>query len=199
MKIKTKGKQCHASMPEKGINAFRAATPLGYKLGELYPKFNTKEPLFSPPISTFEPTKKESNVPNVNTIPGTGVFYLDCRILPNYKTKDVLKFIENLAKDVEKETGAEIGMEAVNREESTRTSPDAPVVRKLKKAVEDVYHAKAYPGGIGGGTCAALFRKQGFDAVVRGKIDDTCHTPNEYCRIENMVNDAKVYGKIFSE
>jgi len=23
--------------------------------------------------------------------------------------------------------------------------------------------------------------------------------PNEYCRIENMVNDAKVYGKIFSE
>ncbi|MBU3902351.1 MAG: M20 family metallo-hydrolase [Candidatus Thermoplasmatota archaeon] len=199
LKIKTTGKQCHASMPEKGVNAFRAATLLGYKLEELYSKFNIKDPLFSPAISTFEPTKKESNVPNVNTIPGSDVFYLDCRILPNYKTEEVIEFIERRAKDVEKETGAKIEIEVVNREESTRTSPDAPVVKKLKKAVEDVYHIKPYPGGIGGGTCAALFRKQGFDAVVWGKIDDTCHMPNEYCRIENMVNDAKVYGKIFSE
>jgi succinyl-diaminopimelate desuccinylase len=199
LKIKTTGKQCHASMPEKGINAFRAATMLGYKLGELYSKFNTKDPLFSPPVSTFEPTKKESNVPNVNTIPGSDVFYLDSRILPEYKTEEVLQFIKNIAKDVESETGAEIEIEIVNREESTRTSPDAPVVKKLKEAVEDVYHVKAYPGGIGGGTCAALFRKQGFDAVVWGKIDDTCHMPNEYCRIENMVNDAKVYGKIFTK
>ncbi len=61
------------------------------------------------------------------------------------------------------------------------------------------YHMKAYPGGIDGGTCATLFRKQGFDAVIWGKIDDACHMPNEYCRIENMVNDVKVYGKIFSE
>jgi succinyl-diaminopimelate desuccinylase len=32
LKIKTTGKQCHASMPEKGINAFRAATLFGYNL-----------------------------------------------------------------------------------------------------------------------------------------------------------------------
>lgn len=199
LKIKTTGKQCHASMPEKGVNAFRAATLLGYKLGELYSKFNTKDPLFSPVISTFEPTKKESNVPNVNTIPGSDVFYLDCRILPNYKTEEVMAFIGRRAKDVEKETGAKIEIGVVNREESSKTSPDAPVVKKLKKAIEDVYHTKPYPGGIGGGTCAALFRKQGFDAAVWGKVDDTCHMPNEYCRIENMVNDAKVYGKIFGE
>jgi succinyl-diaminopimelate desuccinylase len=199
LKIKTTGKQCHASMPEKGINAFRAATMLGYKLGELYSKFNTKDPLFSPPVSTFEPTKKESNVPNVNTIPGSDVFYLDSRILPEYKTEEVLQFIKNIAKDVESETGAEIEIEIVNREESTRTSPDAPVVKKLKEAVEDVYHVKAYPGGIGGGTCAALFRNPGFDSVVCGILDYTCPTPNEYCRIEDMVNDAKVYGKIFTK
>ena len=199
LKIKTKGKQCHASMPEKGINAFRAATLFGYRLGELYSKFNAKNPLFSPPISTFESTKKESNVPNVNTIPGTDVFYLDNRILPEYKTDDVIEFIKNIAADVESKTGAKIEIEVVNREESTRTSPDAPVVKKLRKAVEDVYHVKAYSGGIGGGTCAALFRKQGFDAVVWGKIDEICHMPNEYCKIENLVNDAKVYLKIFSE
>ncbi len=199
LKIKTKGKQCHASMPEKGINAFRVATIFGYRLGELYSKFNAKNPLFSPPISTFESTKKESNVPNVNTIPGTDVFYLDNRILPEYKTDDVIEFIKNIAADVESKTGAKIEIEVVNREESTRTSPDAPVVKKLRKAVEDVYHVKAYSGGIGGGTCAALFRKQGFDAVVWGKIDEICHMPNEYCKIENLVNDAKVYLKIFSE
>jgi len=28
-------------------------------------------------------------------------------------------------------------------------------------------------------------------------LDETAHKPNEYCIIENMVGDAKVFGQIF--
>jgi len=72
MKVITHGKQCHASRPSLGINAFKAASDLVTRYQKLYKKFPKKDRLYEPPISTFEPTKKENNVPNVNTLPGRG-------------------------------------------------------------------------------------------------------------------------------
>ena len=46
--------------------------------------FNARDPLFQPDRTTLSPTKKEANVPNINTIPGDDVFYFDMRILPRY-------------------------------------------------------------------------------------------------------------------
>jgi Acetylornithine deacetylase/Succinyl-diaminopimelate desuccinylase and related deacylases len=89
LKIKTRGKQAHGSTPEKGINSFKAASFLITELQNLYQIFNKRDRLFSPPISTFEPTKKEANVPNINTIPGEDIFYMDCRILPAYQVEKV--------------------------------------------------------------------------------------------------------------
>jgi succinyl-diaminopimelate desuccinylase len=76
------GKQCHASTPKKGKNSLFGAAKLIVALDELNIRFNLSDDLFSPSISTFEATKMEANVPNVNTIPGRNVFYMDCRILP---------------------------------------------------------------------------------------------------------------------
>ena len=48
--------------------------------------------------------------------------------------------------------------------------------------------------GIGGGTCAAYFRKRGFDAVVWSKFDESTHSANEYCIIQNLVDMTKVFS-----
>ncbi len=77
------------------------------------------------------------------------------------------------------------------------TSPDAPVVQVLKKAVKDIYGLEAKPTGIGGGTVAAVFRNAGFEAACWSKMDETAHMHNEYCVIDNMVNNAKVFAHIF--
>ena len=34
-------------------------------------------------------------------------------------------------------------------------------------------------------------------AACGSKLDETAHQPNEYCIIDNMVGDAKVFGHIF--
>ena len=75
--FKTKGKQCHGSNPQLGNNAFFAASHLVTKLAKLKKLFPKSDPLFDPPESTFEPTKKEANVGNINTIPGEDVFCMD--------------------------------------------------------------------------------------------------------------------------
>lgn len=193
----TKGKQCHASTPDAGINAFRAASNLVVRLSRLYEIFHGENKLFSPSHSTFEPTKKEANVPNVNTIPGEDIFYLDCRLLPQYKVDDLFREIRQICDGIEKEFGVKISFDTTQREDAApATEASAPVVQKLKKAIKKVYEVDAKPMGIGGGTVAAVFRRAGLPAAVWSTIDDVCHQPNEYCLIDNMVNDAKVFAHV---
>ncbi len=198
LKFTAHGQQAHGSTPEKGINSFRANSFLVTELNKLYSVFGDKDPLFDPPISTFEPTKKEANVPNVNTIPGEDVFYMDSRILPRYSIPDVEGKIQEMIGDIEKEFKVKITMEEEQKAPAAPpTSPDAPVVQALKKAVKHIYGLEAKPTGIGGGTVAAVFRDAGFEAACWSKLDETAHMPNEYCLIDNMVNDAKIFAHIF--
>jgi len=193
LKFTTRGKQCHASMPGLGRNAFKAASDLVTRLQGLYRKFPRKNPLYAPANSTFEPTKKEPNVPNINTIPGDDVFYLDCRVLPHYRLKDVEAEIKKLAKAVENKYGVKISFETAQRSEAAPpTPPDAEVVRLISAAIKEIHGVKAKPMGIGGGTVAAVFRRLGLPAVVSAKFDETAHQPNEYCILDNLIADAKV-------
>jgi succinyl-diaminopimelate desuccinylase len=199
IKIRTTGKQCHASTPERGLNAHSAAMKFGVKVKEeLHKKYDKKDELFTPPISTFEPTKKEGNVPNINTIPGEDVFYMDCRILPDYDSEEVYDTIKQIADEVSEETKVKFEFERPQYDPAAPpTSPDCPAVLELKDAIEKVYKIKPYAGGIGGGTCAAIFRRAGYSAVVWAKLDEVAHSPNEYAWITNIINDAKVYATLF--
>lgn len=198
LKFKTLGVQTHGSTPEKGKNSLKAASYFITKLDSLYAAFSQTNPIFSPSISTFEPTRKEPNVPNINTIPGEDIFYMDCRVLPDISLDSVEKEIRSIAASVESEFDVKINViELEKSPASPSTSPDAPVVHALKQAVQDVYKKEAVPTGIGGGTVAARFRHADFAAACWSKIHETAHQPNEYCVIENMIGDAKVYAHIF--
>ncbi|MCD6120748.1 MAG: M20 family metallo-hydrolase [Spirochaetales bacterium] len=199
LKFTTRGKQCHASMPSLGINAFVAGSELVLALNGLNDEFNRENTLFDPPVSTFSPTKKEANVPNINSIPGDDVFYLDCRILPEYNLDTILKRITEIKSSIEKKYGVAITFEVVQRESSPPTPENSHLVQSLKKAVKRVYNVNAIPSGIGGGTVAAHLRSKGFDTVVWSKIDETAHMPNEYCLIDNMIGDCKVMAEIMLE
>jgi succinyl-diaminopimelate desuccinylase len=200
IKFTVLGKQCHGSTPEKGRNSLFAAARLIVELAKLKTEFDEQDDLFKPPVSTFEPTKMEANVPNVNTIPGRDVFYMDCRILPQYRVEQVFSYARELASFVGSELQVIIQVEPVYRQEATApTSTSAPVVQALKKAIKEVKGLDAKPMGIGGGTVAAFFRRAGLPAAVWSTESDTPHQPDEYCLISNIMADAKVFATIFLE
>jgi succinyl-diaminopimelate desuccinylase len=200
VKCETKGKQTHGSTPERGINAHNAAAHFIVRMNELYQRYDKNDPLFDPPISTFEPTKKENNVPNVNTIPGDDVIYFDCRILPDYDVDDFKKQIRAWADEIEKKFGVTMTFSYPQDMKAPPSTPvDAPVVEALKRAVKDIMGKEAKTMGIGGGTVAAYFRQVGLPAVCWATIDDTAHEPNEYCRIDNVLNDACVFAHLFTQ
>jgi succinyl-diaminopimelate desuccinylase len=195
LKITTKGRQVHGSTPEKGLNANRVAMRFALQLDEmLHSKYPATDMLFDPPVSTFEPTKHEANVDNVNTVPGVDVQYFDCRVLPQYPLSTVMKDIESLKSKLEKETGASIELNPIQYEENTNPTPmDSQVVQRLKMALKELRGIDAKPVGIGGGTVGLYFRRKGIQTAVWSTLDDMAHQPNEYCKIDNMVNDAKVF------
>ncbi len=198
LKIEVKGKSCHASEPDKGVNAHRAAAHLAARLDRLREIFDQTDQVFDPPDNTFEPTKREANVPNVNTIPGEDIFYLDTRILPGIPLADVRAEARKIADEVEKEFGVKIEMSEVQSEEAAPATPvDAPVVEALSEAIREARGIEPEIIGIGGGTVAAFFRRHGYNAVVWSTIADVCHQPNEYQFVENMPGDAKIMANLF--
>lgn len=198
LSFKTTGKQCHASKPQLGNNAFVAASHLVSKLSELKKIFSKVDPLYDPPASTFEPTKKEPNVGNVNTIPGEDIFYVDCRVLPDYNLEDVIAATKEIAGKIEKKFKVKIDISPVLYSQSPPpTSPVSPVVSALKEAVNEIYGVKASVGGVGAGTLASYFRKKGLPAAVWAKSSLNAHQPDEKCPIDNMIGDAKVFAHIF--
>jgi len=161
----------------------------------LHEKYSRKDERFDVPWSTFEPTKKEKNVDAVNIIPGEDTLYFDCRILPSYSLDEVLSKITRITKEFEKETGGKITVEVLQKQAAPETNDDnSEVAMLLKRAIRESRGLDARVGGIGGGTCAAFFRKAGFPAVVWSTVDEVAHQRDEYSKVDNMVNDAKVFA-----
>jgi succinyl-diaminopimelate desuccinylase len=200
IRFHTAGKQTHGSTPELGRNAHKAACYLATRMDTLYKKFGKRDPLFEPPMSTFEPTKKEANVPNVNTIPGEDVMYFDCRVLPNYKVSAVIKTIKQFIKETEKKFKVKISIDTPQMEKAAPpTAIDAPACKAIVRAMKELRGLRTKPMGIGGGTVAKYFREAGFPAVVWSTMDETAHSPDEYCLISNILEDAKVFGHVFMQ
>ena len=198
LRFKTAGKQCHASRPSLGKNAFLAASHLVVRLNDLHHIFDASDPLYQPPASTFEPTQKDANVPNINTIPGKDIFYVDSRVLPQYKLSDIISQMRKMADEVEKKFGVSIEITPIQQAQAPPpTSYDAPVVTSLQNAIFDVYGVDASPVGIGGGTVAAFFRKEEYPVAVWSRFEQTAHQPNENCAIANIIGNAKVYAHLF--
>jgi succinyl-diaminopimelate desuccinylase len=200
VRCNVRGRATHGSTPEKGVNAHRAAAHMIVRLEQLHERFNKSDEVFDPPPSTFPVTKGEAGAPNVNTIPGEHTFYLDCRVLPDYSLDEVLAAIREISSAVDGEHGTQTEITVVQRMDAAPATPaDAPVVHALQRAIKTVYGVEGKPGGIGGGTVAACIRRKGYPVAVWAKLDETMHGPNEYCDLDNLLGDAKVFAHVLLE
>ncbi len=187
------GRQCHASTPDKGINSLVAASACVLELEQLYRTFRRKDSLYHPSWSTFVPSKKEANVENINTLPGRDVFYLDCRVLPEYELDAVEAECRRIAHAVAETYRAGIEVDIVHREQAPpATAGDAPVVRRLLAALKELRGKDGIICGVGGQTVAAPLRARGLDTAVWATLMPNAHAPDECSRISAAIDDAKV-------
>jgi acetylornithine deacetylase or succinyl-diaminopimelate desuccinylase len=197
-KVKVEGRQTHGSTPHKGVNANRKAMKLALLIDQfLHEKYKEEDALFEPPVSTFEPTKREPNVPNINTVPGVDQFYFDCRLLPRHAVDEVVLDVTRLLDEFSKKEGVRCTLEVVSREDTSKpTDPESPLVKRLTRALEK-RGVKPRIGGIGGGTVAKYFRNLNIPCVVWMTCDDTAHAPDEYAKLDNVISDTRTLLELF--
>lgn len=200
IEVEVHGRQTHASTPHKGVNAFEvSARFLTAVVDKLRAKYTAKDALFDPPYSTFTPTRCASNGPNINTVPGSQHFAFDFRVLPDYPLDDIIADMKAVASEFEQSTGAKIVMSFAQRADAApKTGIDSEVVKRLSAAIRVVKGVEPRPLGIGGGTCAAPFRRIGIEAAVWATTMELAHDANEYCEIKSLVSDAQVYALFFA-
>jgi len=198
VRFRVEGKQGHASRPDLCVNTLRAAAHFIVELDQnLAAHFHQRNTFFRPDLSTFEPTKKDANVPNINTIPGEDVFYFDCRVLPEIQLVQVLDEMHRVAAGIQERFNVKARVEECLKFEAPDPTPsDSPVVVSLAQAVQEIYGVQPRPVGIGGQTVAAFFRKQGLPAAVWEKILGMAHAPNEKISIENLMGNTKVFARM---
>ncbi|MBG0789551.1 MAG: M20 family metallo-hydrolase [Desulfovibrionaceae bacterium] len=193
LKVIIEGKQCHASTPDQGVNSLVPCAEFILRIKELETLFPAENPIYDPPRSTFQPTMKEANVTNVNTIPGRDVFYVDSRVLPEYELSEVLDVIKGFGRDIEAKYDVNVTYEITQEEQAAPATPaDSEVVVKAIRSIKKVYNNDPRPVGVGGGTVAAFLRRCGYQAVVWATLNHNAHQPNEWASISNTIGDAKV-------
>lgn len=203
LQLVTIGKTSHGSTPQNAINASRVGMKLALRLDEhLHRKYDQANSLFDPPNSTFEPTVHENTIKNpnvvndINVIPNRDFQYLDCRILPVYTLGDVMQDVKSIISEIQQETHTRIEVSTLLWEANTSTtSPDGELVLKLKTALRELRNIDAKTVGVGGGTIGSYFRQYGIETVVWSTLE-IVHgrlLANEYSKIDNMVNDSKIF------
>jgi len=200
LKISVFGKQCHASTPEVGINALVASADMIVRMKELEDSLSKHNALFCPDRTTIVPTRHDANVPNINTIPGKEVFFVDCRIIPEYTVEEVMSLVEKLGLEIEKKHGVKILVEIYSAEAIVPpTDPNSEVVLKLKNAIKSVYNINCKIGGVGGVTLAGRIRNLNIPAAVWSSAIPNYHQPNEGSRISSTIGDAQVFAHLLFE
>lgn len=199
LKIIIEGKQCHASTPEQGLNTLVPCAEFILRIKELENIYDAQDPIYDPAISTFQPTMKEANVENVNTIPGRDVFYVDSRVLPQYDLDEILDTIKGFGTEIAEKYGVTISYDNTMYEQAAPSTPnDAEITLKTIASVKKVYGNNPRPVGVGGGTVAAFLRRKGYQAVVWATLNHNAHQPNEWASIKNTIGDAKVIADMLT-
>jgi succinyl-diaminopimelate desuccinylase len=193
LKVTVIGKQCHASTPAQGNNSMIPSAEFILRVKELEDLYPAEDAIFNPPRSTFQPTMREANVANVNTLPGRDVFYVDCRIMPEYDVNDVLATFKKMAAEIADKYGVRIECDPVQAEQAAPATPaDSEIAMRTMASVRKVYANNPRAVGIGGGTVAAILRRKGYNAVVWSTLNHAAHQPNEWSSIKCTISDAKV-------
>ena len=199
LKFTLRGVQGHASRPDSGPNVRTAAARLVLSVAEMESIFSARDERFSPPGSTFVPTRVESPSLGVNVIPAEEIFYADCRILPGYSLDEVVREAKERARTVALETGTSVDLEVVDRTESSSTDPEHPFCRSLARCVRRVTGKSPVLVGAGGSTVAAYLRSAGFPALVWCSENGTAHQVDENVSVGAIRNDAEVIYRLILE
>jgi putative selenium metabolism hydrolase len=198
--VVVKGRSCHASAPERGINALYKATEIISRIrSDLIPKL-PEHPLYG---KTSIAITKISVKPNTgNVVPEECTFHIDCRNTPNYSASALAKDLEGLfasMKEVDPELEAEV---VITRRPGTRsftgfyTNPEEhPIAQEAIGAVSEGLGQETETKVWTFATDGKFYAWEGTPVIGFGPGEERfAHTRQDNVRIDEYLESIKVYA-----
>lgn len=194
-RIITRGVAAHGSAPERGVNAI-------LHMAEVIRHLVPTVPDISHPV-VGAPTVSVGTIhggDKVNMIPSLCIAEIDRRTLPGETEDDVLAHFD-AAIALARQTYPDIDArsEIVSFGAPFEAPADAPLVRTIADAVEDVTGTAAELIGFRGTSDARFFAEAGAEVLVFGPGDITlAHTARESIDLDQLATGAACYALGFA-
>ena len=213
LKATIQGKSCHASMPDKGINAIYSASRFISQIQDVS-KSLPKHNILGKPSMAITDIRVEPGYPNV--IPNRCVLTIDTRLVPNFSSNEFVQQIKTTmdtlkAKD-DSFDGA-INIDNVKLKSYTGFDLEAKAVQQpffteykeriVKRGIEAIKRVRGSNPPIKYwqfGTDGGFFFNKGIPTIGFGPGDEKfAHTSSEHIKINDLIEAVKVYSSLAIE
>ena len=196
LRLRTKGKSAHGSMPEKGINAiYKMARIIEALEGHRF-DVSTHEMVGDPTINVG--VIRGGVKPNV--IPDMCESEIDVRYLPCQTHKNIMEELEKKIGQLKKDDPQiEAELELIRYRSSVEVRKDEPVVTLIADALRRVTGKDPeYKGMPSPGDSEYLVRA-GIPSVMFGPgSEELCHVDNEWIAIQDLVTAVRIYALVMA-
>jgi succinyl-diaminopimelate desuccinylase len=194
LRLITKGKSAHGSMPEKGVNAIYKMSKVLTLLERYRFKVPTHAMLGDPTISVG--SIKGGTKPNV--IPDRCESEIDVRYLPSQSHKDVMAELKKQIEGLKREDHQiEAELELIRYRTSVEIKKEEPVVTLIADALRKVIQKEPQYKGMPSPGDSEYLVRAGVPSVMFGPgTEELCHVDNEWISVDDLVTGVKIYALI---
>lgn len=199
--IRVHGRQAHASVPSRGVNAFEKACELAgiikreyaLRLEEVKSNFPIHPEEASKPTITLggyaESTSRKDNI-----VPGEFVFSFDRRVIPEEDADSVARGFKEFVEEAARRLGVRAEVEVKSLIPGSVTSKNSPIVRLALEAARRA-GVEAEPVVLAGRTDQVYYSRRGSAVITWGPgVLGVSHGVDEYVTIEEVARAIRAYA-----
>jgi succinyl-diaminopimelate desuccinylase len=193
LRLRSRGRPAHGSMPEEGINAIVKLSKVLARL-EGFRMTYEEHPLFTAPTINVGVIHGGEAV---NVVPSECTCMLDIRYLPSQTPEKILAEIRAFVEEVKKEDPqVDVEAEITEFERPLLMLQDNALIKLLEECSMKVAGFKPVIKGMSGSTVAKPLSKKGVMSVVYGPGDERlCHKADEYIEVSQLKLASQVYAE----
>jgi acetylornithine deacetylase/succinyl-diaminopimelate desuccinylase-like protein len=199
--IVVKGRSCHASAPDRGINALYKASDLISRIrSELIPRL-PEHPIMG--RTSLAVTKISVKPDTSNVVPEECSFHIDCRNTPNYPAEQLQRDLNEVIASVRAEDpeleALVLPTQLIRGDRSFSgfyTDPEAnPVVHEVKQAVAEALGSEPRLKVWTFSTDGRFYSWMGLPVVGFGPSEERfSHSHQDHVRVEDYIQAVKTYA-----
>ena len=198
MKIQSKGKQAHSSLPEIGNNAVQNLLDVLYKINNKINKVDAVDPVTGRFLFNFDVLKGGSQV---NTIPDTAEAEFNARTIKNFDNEQVKKIINDSINELNNSDNKyHLSAKVLMQLDPITSTKNNDLDNLIMKTTSKYFDNKFVQIGLSGITDATRYLKNKPDnfpmAIFGPGQTDLAHVSNEYIYKDFYLKFADIYKNI---